>query len=221
MNLQHRLLGEVLGITRLRAVVGISMGGMQVFEWTVANPRFAEKAVSIVGSPRLDAYDLLLWRAELNAIERALAAHTNPRRARAAAMSAVAEMNELALRTPANVNRVFARDGIGTMLAKSSADLVLRNDPYDWAAQLRAMISHDVSRRFGRSLDRAVEQLAAKLLVIVSEDDHMVTPQAALAFAEASKAETLRIKGDCGHLIFECDGGQVAQRVRRFLGDGD
>jgi homoserine O-acetyltransferase len=221
VNQQHRLVREVLGMSRLKAVVGISMGGMQVFEWAVSHPRFAEKAVSIVGSPRLDAYDLLLWQAELNAIERALAADTNPRRAKAAAMSAVAEMNELALRTPANVNRVFERGGIGAMLARSSTELVLRSDPYDWAAQLRAMIKHDVSRGFGHSLGRAGKQIAAKVLVIISEDDHMVTPQAALGFSEAVGAETLRIEGDCGHLIFECDGGQVAQRVRKFLGDGD
>jgi homoserine O-acetyltransferase/O-succinyltransferase len=69
VNTQHRLLTEKLGINHLRAVMGISMGGMQTFQWIVSYPEFMDKAVAIVGSPRLTAYDLLLWRSEASAIE--------------------------------------------------------------------------------------------------------------------------------------------------------
>jgi homoserine acetyltransferase len=36
---QHRLLTEVLGITQLHAVMGISMGGMQAIEWAAKRSR--------------------------------------------------------------------------------------------------------------------------------------------------------------------------------------
>src|SRR5262249_45195871 len=65
---QHALVRRVLRIEKLHAVMGISMGGMQVFEWAVSYPKMLERAVAIVGSPRLAAYDLLLWQAELDAI---------------------------------------------------------------------------------------------------------------------------------------------------------
>ena len=45
------MLEEELGIGRLKAVAGISMGGMQAFEWGVSYPGFAEKIIHDVSAP--------------------------------------------------------------------------------------------------------------------------------------------------------------------------
>ena len=58
---QYRLLTAVLGLRHLHAIVGISMGGMQVFEWAIAHPDFMDKAVSIVGSPQTQPDDRQRW----------------------------------------------------------------------------------------------------------------------------------------------------------------
>ncbi len=59
---QRLLVTQTLQLTRLRAVVGISMGGMQVFEWAVAHPDMIDVAVPIVGSPKSQPDDLERWK---------------------------------------------------------------------------------------------------------------------------------------------------------------
>jgi homoserine O-acetyltransferase/O-succinyltransferase len=55
------LVTRVFGLTHLKAIVGISMGGMQVFQWMTAYPDFIDKAVSIVGSPQSQPDDRMRW----------------------------------------------------------------------------------------------------------------------------------------------------------------
>src|SRR5947209_14978756 len=68
VNTQHELLTKVLHINHLKAVTGISMGGMQTFQWMVSYPDFMDKGVPIVGSPRVTPYDLVFLRTQLRAI---------------------------------------------------------------------------------------------------------------------------------------------------------
>src|SRR5215472_16781651 len=63
---EHRLATEVFHISRLRAVVGISMGGMQAFEWAAAYPDFMDLVVPMTGSLQSTSYDKLLWTSEID-----------------------------------------------------------------------------------------------------------------------------------------------------------
>ena len=176
-------------------------------------------AVSIVGSPQLGSYDRLLWRTELLTIEQAFAGYDDPAKARRASMRVVAGIHELALRTPGGFNRLTSAAQFDSYFAQQQAANVSRLDPLDWASQLRAMIGHDATRSFGGSLERAMNAVKAKVLVVVSRTDHMVTPSSAIEAADRMGAEKLIIDSDCGHLAFQCEAGEVAAAVSKFLSE--
>jgi homoserine O-acetyltransferase len=65
----YRLVTGTLRLTHLYAVVGISMGGMQVFEWMVDHPEFMSKTVSIVGTPQTQRDDQRRWEAYVQLLQ--------------------------------------------------------------------------------------------------------------------------------------------------------
>ncbi|GAB3821767.1 homoserine O-acetyltransferase [Tessaracoccus terricola] len=54
----HRRLGEHLGIERWAALVGGSLGGMQVLEWILTHPAEVDNAIVIAASSRLTAQNI-------------------------------------------------------------------------------------------------------------------------------------------------------------------
>ncbi|MBW1817156.1 MAG: homoserine O-acetyltransferase [Deltaproteobacteria bacterium] len=59
INLQYKLL-TYLGVKKLVAVTGASMGGIQSFEWAVAYPDFVERVIPIIATPKRHAW-LVGW----------------------------------------------------------------------------------------------------------------------------------------------------------------
>ena len=201
---QHALLTKVLHIPHVRAVMGISMGGMQTFQWILTYPTFMDRAVTIVGSPQLAPYDLLLWQSQLDAI------FNDPEwkggdYAKQPLLRAVQEIQDLALTTPEHYNRLNTRQTFLDGVAKRVPPTL---DANDRVRQLQAMVHHDVAAPaatpFGGSLAKAAAQVKTSLLVVVDARDHMVTPGPALEFAAAAHARVLKEDTDCGHLLPSC-----------------
>jgi len=216
VNAEYKLAHDVLGIPHLRAVMGISMGGMQTFEWVVDYPGFMDKAVPIVGSPRLTATDLLLWSAEADGIAES-AGWNNGNYDRPPALGAVGGIQEFALTTPAYRARETSRAQFPALLRHIEEKPLGRMDANDWLRQLQAMISLDVSKPFDGSLDRAAHAVKAKLLVVPSLQDHMVNPGPAMEFANDIGAPMVTLESDCGHLAPGCESKTLYPRVRAFL----
>ena len=215
---EHELVTKVLALPHLRAVMGISMGGMQTFQWMVSYPDFMDRVIPIVGSPRLGSYDLLLWQAELHAIEAdANWKHGEYQARPAAAMRTVADIHALALQTPELRDRETSPGKFPEYLASTERGTMEGFDTNDWYRQAQAMMGHDVSKLFGGDMQKAAGVVRARVLVVASLQDHMVTPWPALDFAKLLKAQTLELNSDCGHLAVGCEEAKIAAAIARFL----
>jgi homoserine O-acetyltransferase len=219
VNSQRRLIAEVFGIKQLHAVVGISMGGMQAFQWAVSYPAMMERAIPIVGTPRLTSTDLLLWTAEVRAIQE----HKDYNAGKYAAppdFQALSLIHAFALTTPAYRASQTSRGQFPAWL-KEALERSAAFDPNDRIRQLEAMLAHDVAAPFNGSLARAAAEVRTQLLVIVAEKDAMVNPAPAIEFAKLARAPLVSLDGGCGHLIFECQSDGVVPKVSEFLRQGE
>ena len=212
---QHELLTKVLKFDHVKAVVGISMGGMQTFQWMVSYPAFMDKAIPIVGSPRLAPYDLMVWQAQIDALMRDRdwkgGNYTaNPARALDFAFG------ELLLTTPAEYNRRKLREDVFADLEKARND-AHRFDANDKIRQDQAMMDLDVSRDFNGSLKDAVRAVKAKVLIVVAKFDHVVTPGPARDFAQLLGVKPIELDSDCGHLATSCESDYLNYAVAQFL----
>lgn len=62
VDLQHRLVTETLGIRHLRAILGVSMGGMNAWQWAEAYPGAMDGIMPVVSLPIRVSGRNLLWR---------------------------------------------------------------------------------------------------------------------------------------------------------------
>ncbi len=213
VEMERRLLTEVLSVSHLHAVVGISMGGMQAFQWAVAHPDAMDHVVSIVGSPRLTSSDRLLWTSELHALESDVAYRGGDYEVRPK-LRAVVDIHQLALTTPAHRSRETKTEDFARWIGALEDDTSF--DWNDWRRQLEAMLAHDVGAAYG-GLDQAAKRVRAKTLVVVAEQDHMVHPGPSLDFAQLCAAQVVRLRSDCGHAAPGCEPERVRADVRDFL----
>jgi homoserine O-acetyltransferase/O-succinyltransferase len=214
VNAEYRLATETLGLKHLHAVMGISMGGIQTFEWMVDYPEFMDLAIPIVGSPRPDSRDLLLCRADADAV-RSDPAFQQGRYTKPIAAPVAELIWQLNLTTPTNYARTHSVGQFESDYAKADTKGIQPFDANDWLAQLDAVIHHDIAH--GGSLEDATKRIKAKVLVVNAAQDHMVNPAQALDFGKLIGAKTLVLESDCGHLAVGCEAATLDPAVRAFL----
>ncbi len=214
VSAEYRLATEVLKLNHLHAVAGISMGGMQTFQWAASYPNFFDLAIPIVGTPRQTSYDLILWRAELQAIERD-PNWKNGNYQGEPEMPVVADIHWLHINTPEYQVEHTPASPYPQFAEKIEA---AHFDPNDRMRQLQAMIAQDIAP--GETLQQAAKNLKAKFLIIVSAQDHMVNPTPALEIAKYLDAQTFVLHSDCGHSAVGCEHDKLVPVVQTFLATG-
>jgi homoserine O-acetyltransferase len=212
VNSQHKLLTEHLDIHHAKAVIGISMGGMQTFQWMGQYPGFIDKAVPIDGSPKMTSYDLVQWKTHEAAIELLQKSGTSNQEI----MAFLSTLTLVTLWTPEYfVESVSAKD-IPAYLAeeKKAYEQAYAND-YLW--QLRAIIKHNVFAIKNSTKQEYQDIVAADVLLVAVAGDHMVNPIPGKVLANTLAAQYAEIDSNCGHMGTTCKAEKVALIVNKFL----
>jgi len=215
VNAEYRVMTEVLHLKHLHALVGLSMGGEQTFDWSVMYPGFFDLAVPILGTPRMTSYDLHVKQIMVDSIV-GDPAYANGQYTVEPPLKLANLFGSLVVTSPEYRNHETPLDKLPAFLAQAEAPLSI--DANDRLWQLRAIMQQDVVG--SRPIVEAARSTPVHFLVIVNAEDHLVNPQPALDWATATDSPTYISHGACAHLIMTCDAEAVSTRVRTFLATG-
>ena len=193
---EYQLLTGKLGISHLHAVMGISMGGYQAFQWAVSYPGFMNHVIPIVATPQPSSYDLVEWNIMRMVIEADTAFHGG--RYKVNPVIAIGTIyTQLNSTTPPNIIKSMSRTAAnGYMKYTETAKVKDWNDTY---YQLKALIDHDIAKPYNSSLAEVAKQVKAKMTIIVESQDHLCNPAPATEFSKLLPAKLIVLNSDAGH----------------------
>ena len=216
---EHRLATEVLHLSHLHAVIGMSMGGMQAFAWAVLHPDFMDLVIPMAGSPQSTSYDKLLWTTEIDAIELDPAwNHGNPTGRLNRGLALAAEIESMNVTSPDyRVSHTNSRgfDAFVGGIKKNATGGA--GTACDQIRQRQAIISLNLPAEVAVSLEQLAKRVNSKMLIFIPTQDHLVNPEPARRFAKVAGLPVISLDSPCGHLSFACI--SVGPIVAQFLAD--
>jgi homoserine O-acetyltransferase len=235
------MLVEALGVPSLFAVIGGSMGGMQVLQWAADYPEKLFSAICIAAAPRHSAQNIAFhevgrqaimadpdWRG--GAYEEA---KVRPEKGLAVARMAahITYLSEQALQR--KFGRELQRDGLSwgfdadfqveSYLRHQGASFVDRFDANSYLYITRAMDYFDLSAKHGGSLTEAFRKARAVRFCVLSFSSDWLYPTAEsrdvvrALNAAGCRASFAEIESDKGHDAFLLDEPQLDATLRGFL----
>ena len=215
----QRKLIEHLGIERLTAVVGGSMGGMQAFEWGVSYPESVERLILIATSPSQSS-----WRLGVGAVVREALALARSAGDESRGMHLARMMATLTYRSHEEFASRFGREreetgefAVESYLRYKGNDLVERFDTLTYERLLRGMDWHDIAEGRG-VLEEVLGGLSHPALCLGISSDMLYPPWEVEAWSRMIPRGLYReIISDCGHDAFLIEWDQLDRHIRSFL----
>jgi homoserine O-acetyltransferase len=239
VNLQKLLLDK-LGVPRLLAVVGGSMGGMQVLQWAIAYPNFIAGVICIASTNRLNAQSIAFDAVGRNAIlgdpnfnnGQYHSAAQGPDRGLAIArmIGHITYLSEQSMREKFgrqlrsaekykyDFNSEFA---VETYLDYQGQTFVERFDANSYLYITKAMDYFDLTREYG-TLRNAFAGVQSRFLVVSFSSDWLFPPAQSEEIVEALSAEGkdvtyCNIHSPYGHDAFLLDSVSQEKLIAAFL----
>jgi homoserine O-acetyltransferase/O-succinyltransferase len=238
---------ETLGIQQLAAVAGGSLGGMQALQWAVMFPDQVRAVIAIASTHALHPQGVA-WNAIAREAIMADPAWQDGRyagtgREPGGGMGVARMVGHITYLSAAALHTKFGRRlqaaddirhtitepefAVESYLRHQADSFVKRFDANTYLYLSRALTYFDLARQHGEgSLERALEDVSARVLLIAFSSDWLYPPAASQEIADAlaslgKPVEYHLIEAPYGHDSFLLEEARQIPIVRRFLADGD
>lgn len=222
----HAILADALGIDRIHALVGSSVGGFQALEWICGQPERFDRLVLIATDAKASPWTIAIDETQRMAIK-ADPTFGEPRPdAAMAGLAAARAIGLLTYRGGKGYNRSQqdAADRTAdephracTYQQYQGLKLCRRYNAYSYVAILDSFDTHDVGRGRGGTAE-ALSAIKARTLVVGISSDIIFTPEEMRSLAAAIPgAEYREIDSDFGHDGFLVEHGRLNELLIPFL----
>jgi len=214
-----------MNVSKLYAVIGGSLGGMQALEWGLIYPDFVEKMVSLAVTPTLSDYGIAYNHIAEQAITRDPAwqngNYPSPiplQGLEIARMIGMVTYRSAELFTERfNRTKTDNKFSVNSYLDYQGKKLVKRFDPNSYLYLLQAMDTHDIGRnRCGWK--EACKKYTCPILTLSFEHDLIYEPNVIAEFAECTPNSTYHhVQTKFGHDGFLTEFEKWSWTIKEFL----
>jgi homoserine O-acetyltransferase len=232
---------DKLGVRKLHAVIGASMGSMQSYEWAATYPAMVERLIAVIPAAQIDAYGIERVRHWGDIIKLDPAwKHGDYYGGPEPIDGLVTAFKVLSLDTlaPEWGDAAYGRKWADPAKdpAKSYDNQYAVEAAADASAMARAKMTdadnlicleraNELFTVGGKDqLEEGLKTIKAKTLLLPSHNDHLLFPEATrhvrdLLQAQGTKVEYQELAGPMGHVNGVIGMGQAAETLTRFLSD--
>jgi len=236
----HRLLTKYLGIERLAAVVGGSLGGMQALDWTIRYPDMIDRCICIAAAASLTtqalAFDIVGRHSITSDPNWQDGDYYGTGRAPEHGLSQARKIGHITYLSPEMMTEKFGREKhdntysnsrfstnfqVESYLDHQGNKFVDRFDANSYLHITRAIDEYDLIERHG-SLEKAFETVKAKVLVVALSSDWLFPPEQSVEIANAmlradKQVSYCNLQAPHGHDAFLVDIKNLSEIMRAFL----
>jgi homoserine O-acetyltransferase len=222
MEAQYALVSRGLGIERLRALVGLSMGSFVALEWGIHHPESAAGLILLAPSPKADAG----FRLTIDLISSTIALDPEWQGGRYTHNPLEGLRHAGMLLYPWVVSSAYLEHSSGRNLAKDldeSAKTFGAWDANSLVLRFAAYRAHDVAAPFEGDMRTALAKVAAPTLLLANASDRLVGVDGARRIRDGIRHATYaEIPSDLGHRAVRPrpgtpEGDFIDRQVRGFL----